>query len=234
MSPLSLERIYPGKDGDETLQLHLERYHFAGKHLLPGIIADIACGAGYGSHLLAAEYGKNIEKIIAADNNEDAVTYARTHYLHSLIDFRVADAYSFQSPIPLTTVVSLETIEHLSDPSAFVNNLSSQLISGGRFIASAPITPSMDANTYHLQDFTGHSFKKLFTNAGLKEVESMVQVQRFKPFKVLGKKQVRNEGLRTNLIGYYLTHPAKLLLRIVSTLRYGFSNRYLVVVFEKR
>jgi SAM-dependent methyltransferase len=236
----SLERIYPGNDGDEqiagneTLQLHLQRYHFAGKHLMPGIIADIACGAGYGSRLLATEYRKNIQQIIAVDNNAEAIAYAKTHYSDALIDFLLADAFSFQSTLPINTIISLETIEHLADPARFVNHLSSQLAQGGRFIASAPVTPSMDANPYHLQDFTPRSFKKLFADAGLTEVSSMAQVQPYKPFKLLGKKQGRSEGLRKGLASYYVAHPGKLLLRIKTIIRHGFSNRYLVVVFEKK
>ena len=45
------------------------------------------------------------------------------------------------------------------------------LVKGGRFIASAPVTPSMDANPFHQTDFTIKSFKKLFTSAGLVEID---------------------------------------------------------------
>jgi 2-polyprenyl-3-methyl-5-hydroxy-6-metoxy-1,4-benzoquinol methylase len=240
MTPSSLERIYPDSDNDEqiagfeTLQLHLQRYHYAGRNISPGIIADIACGAGYGSYLLATEYGKDVQKIIAIDNHAGAIDYAKAHYPNALIDFRLADALSFQSPVQLSTIISLETIEHLTEPARFVRHLSLQLEQGGRFIASAPVTPSMDANPYHLQDFTTRSFKKLFSEAGLTEVDSMIQVQRYKPFKLLGKKQGRSEGIRKGLSDYYLKYPSKFLLRIHSIIRHGFSNKYLVVVFEKR
>jgi cyclopropane fatty-acyl-phospholipid synthase-like methyltransferase len=240
MNQSSLERIYPGNDGDEqiagyeTLQLHLERYRFAGKHLIPGTIADIACGAGYGSQLLAKEYGKNIQKIIAVDNNSEAIAYANAHYSNHLIEFLLADAFNFQSPVPLNTIISLETIEHLANPADFVGHLSLQLAGGSRFIASAPVTPSMDANPYHLQDFTSRSFKKLFTDAGLTEINSMIQVQQYNPFKLLGKKQGRSQGLRKRLVSYYLSKPGKLMLRMKSLVSHGFSNRYLVVVFEKK
>jgi len=36
--------------GKETLLLHLERYQYAANYVVPGTIADIACGVGYGSH----------------------------------------------------------------------------------------------------------------------------------------------------------------------------------------
>ncbi len=239
MTHSTLERIYPADGGGEiggheTLELHLQRYHFAGKHLRPGTIADIACGAGYGTHLLATQYGKDIQQIIGIDNTADALQYAKTHYTHPYIEFVLADAMQFRALAPLDTIISLETIEHLAEPAKFVHHLSSQLIKGGRFIASAPVTPSMDANPYHLQDFNPRSFRKLFTDAGLVEIDSLLQVQRYQPFKLFGKKQGRSQHIRKGLLAWYLKHPGKLLLRIRSVFADGFTNKYLLVVFEKK
>jgi 2-polyprenyl-3-methyl-5-hydroxy-6-metoxy-1,4-benzoquinol methylase len=239
MANPSLERIYPDNEKDEkiagnnTLQLHLERYHYAGKRLSPGVIADIACGVGYGSNLLATIYGKKISKIIGVDNDKAAIDYAKQNYSHPCIEFQQSDAFSFQSPVLFNTIISLETIEHLSNPEQFVQHLSSQLVQGGRFIASAPVTPSMDANPYHLQDFTVSSFKKLFLSAGFKEIDSFVQVQSYNPFKLRKMKDGRGHDLRKNIGKYYLYHPGKFLLRIGSLVKDGFNNKYLVVVFEK-
>src|SRR5450432_4035626 len=102
MGHSSLERIYPGNDknekigGNDTLQLHLERYHYAGKHLSPGMIADIACGAGYGSNLLATVYKKDISGITAVDINREAIEYAIQNYSHPCIDFHQNDGFTFQ------------------------------------------------------------------------------------------------------------------------------------------
>ena len=129
------------------------------------------------------------------------------------------------------SVVSLETIEHLHHPEAFVKHMSLQLAPGGRFIASAPVTPSMDANPYHLNDFTQKSFRKLFSDCGLKLITSKLQVQPYRPFQLLKKHGPRS--IRKNLLGYYLTHPSKAFLRLKSTIVDGFRNKYLLVVFEK-
>lgn len=90
MNLSSLERIYPDVNGQEigesdTIRLHLERYHFAGAHLSPGIIADIACGSGYGSYLLATSYKEKIKKITAVEIDPQAIAYAHSHYSLSLI-----------------------------------------------------------------------------------------------------------------------------------------------------
>lgn len=232
-----LERIYPdrpvGENDRLTIQLHLDRYHFAGQNLKKGIIADIACGSGYGSFLLAEHYPGSIKRIISVDNSIQALEYAIKHYRHPLIDYAEHDAVSFQPNCLLDTVISLETIEHLPDPGKFIQNLASNLTTGGRFIASAPITPSMDANPYHLHDFTIKSFKNLFIQEGLTEINSFIQVQKYKPLKLIGRKKGRIADIRRNILLYYLKHPGKFLLRLRSLVRDGFRNKYLVVVFEK-
>jgi 2-polyprenyl-3-methyl-5-hydroxy-6-metoxy-1,4-benzoquinol methylase len=236
---MSMERIYPDTielnevTGDQSLQLHLERYNYAGQHLLPGNIADIACGAGYGSYLLATRYGDNIEHIIAADIDRDCIELASKRYAHPLIHFITADALQFKAGLTLNNIVSLETIEHLPDPATFVQQVSRQLVKGGRFIASAPVTPSMDANPYHLHDFTIRSFKKIFIDAGLKEVTSFIQLQRYNPLPLLQHKEKRSKDLRRNMLRYYLDHPNKFFLRLSSLFKDGFTNKYAVVVFEK-
>ena len=240
MNRSSLERIYPAEgssetiSGSETLQLHLQRYHFAGRNLLPGIVADVACGAGYGSYLLATEYGKNIDRIIAIDNSPTAIDYCKSFYLHNKIYYELKDVFDFRPIGPINTVVSLETIEHLADPERFVNHFSLMLAKGGRFIASAPVTPSMDANPFHQNDFTINSFKRLFTSAGFVEIDSLIQIQQYRAFTMISNKEGRSQDLRKALVVYYLENPRKFFSRLKSLFTDGFTNKYLVVVFEKR
>jgi 2-polyprenyl-3-methyl-5-hydroxy-6-metoxy-1,4-benzoquinol methylase len=235
----SLERINPHHlqadevTGDQTYAMHMARYEYAGKHLVPGTVADIACGVGYGSYLLATAYGKNIERITSVDIEQEAIAFARLHYAHEKIHFMAADAMTFRATGTLNNIVSLETIEHLPQPVLFIRQLSAQLARGGRFIASVPVTPSMDANPYHLHDFTTRSFRKIFIDAGFKEVHSFIQVQRYNPIVMVQRKEERTRGLRNNLLAYYRQHPQKLWLRLRSVLTDGFANKYMVATFEK-
>ncbi|MEP7372783.1 MAG: methyltransferase domain-containing protein [Chitinophagaceae bacterium] len=236
----NLERINPDLAvenevlGQKTLELHMERYRFAAKHLSDGIIADIACGVGYGSYLIIEESGDRVSHIYAIDNDMESIRFANRRYAHSKITFIGADALTYQSPVKLNTIISLETLEHLENPSAFIQLMAAQLVSGGRFIASVPITPSMDANPYHLHDFTIKGFKKMFTDSGMKEIDSLIQQQPYSLFSIAKRKEERSKDLRKNIAAYYMSNPDKLLLRLKSLIKDGWNNKYLVTAFEKQ
>ena len=53
------------------------------------------------------------------------------------------------------------------------------------------------------------------------------------PLRVLARSEKRMADLRPSLPAYYATHPGALVRRLVSTLRFGFTNRYLTLVFER-
>jgi 2-polyprenyl-3-methyl-5-hydroxy-6-metoxy-1,4-benzoquinol methylase len=235
----SLERIIPDlidkNDPAEeiVLQLHLDRYHYAGRSIVPGTVADIACGVGYGTHLIATQYGSEIDSMYGVDIDVNSIEFAISHYNHPLITFVNANVSQFKPAVPLNNIISLETIEHLVNPALFIQQISKLLATGGRFIASVPITPSMDANPYHLHDFTRDSFRKMFQAAGFRELDSFIQKQSYNPLTLINRKNIRHKNIRNNLPGYYLKHPQKLLSRALSLLKDGFCNKYFVGVFEK-
>lgn len=231
----SLERLVPEHllaaeaTGQETFKLHIERYDFAKKHISGSKLLDIACGVGYGSRFLHDE-GKF--DVLGVDISEEAIHYANEHYLSPGVNFHCANAYEFTSNMQYDAVVSLETIEHVPDPQKLIQHLDSFLKVGGTFVGSVPISPTVDANPYHLTDFTEKSFLKLFPKNYVVKAH-FYQNQSFQPFRVLAKKETRTADLRKNLAGYYLSHPDKLMLRIAHTLRYGFVSQYLTVAFSK-
>lgn len=234
----NLERINPDTiGGDETLgrralELHLERYRFAARHIREGLVADIACGVGYGSFLLVSTC-ERINHIYAVDNDRSSIEFAANRYAHPRITFIATDATAFCPPEKLQSIVSLETLEHLADPRAFVRQMADQLQVGGTFIGSVPVTPSMDANPYHLHDFSINQFKKMFLSVGMKEIESIIQTQPYSLTGLLSHKEERSKDLRKNMAGYYLRNPSKILLRMRSLLKDGLNNKYIVAAFEK-
>jgi SAM-dependent methyltransferase len=238
MIPDSLERIVPDliaaddAAAQKTLQLHLERYRFAAKHVQPGRLLDIACGVGYGSYLLHSEHPSIITGIIAVDNDEEAIAYAKKRYASPLIEFIKKDAMNFTDAAGFQTIVCLETIEHLLQPESFLEKLYSMLLTGGILIISAPVTPSKDANPYHVNEFTAAFFRKMLNRYSWKEINSLLQVQPFS-LKELQKKKTGQRKIRKNLTGYYLQHPLAVFRRLKSLLSDGLKNKYLTVVLKK-
>lgn len=224
----------------ETIHLHRQRYALAATWAKGRRVLDLACGAGYGSAMMARA---GAERVIGVDISPDAVAEATrsfnapgTRFFCS--DYRMlgtpgADADLAAELGPgVDQIVSLETIEHLPDPADFLRVVLRHLRPGGIFVGSVPITPSMDANPFHLHDFTRASFVALLRNAGLEPLVGKVQRQPFSPFSV--RKEMKDrEGLRKDLRGYYIQHPDKLFLRFKSTLVDGFCNKYLIVAATK-
>ncbi len=233
----SLERIVPdrtedqGATGTETLQLHLQRYQFAGRALVPGTVLDIACGVGYGTRILA--HAPGIVSALGVDIDEASIRYAESRYANSAAIFTCADAMMYEPETFFDNIVTLETIEHVADPVAFVNRLVSWLRPGGVLIGSVPVTLSTDANPHHASDFTERTFRRLGAGAGLRELYSFSQVQPYSPIALMRKTEARKHGVRRGLATYYLQHPGKLLARGWATICYGFQNRYLTIVWEK-
>ena len=232
----SLERLVPDRldrrdtTGVETLELHRARYAFAAQHVMPGRVLDLACGVGYGAGMLAEREGVSV---LGVDVSAEAIQYARERYAGDRVEFRVADAMSFDDPEGFTAVVSLETVEHVEDPEGLLVRLVRLLHPEGTLIASVPTTPSVDLNPHHLHDFTERSFRRSLEALGLEEIDALCQVQRVSPLAVLSRRETRMSDLRSNLPSYYARHPGALLRRIGATLRYGFSNRYLTVASRR-
>ncbi|MES2124145.1 MAG: class I SAM-dependent methyltransferase [Gemmatimonadota bacterium] len=234
--PATLERIVPeglesgSATGQETLELHLARYRFAVEHIPAGVVLDLACGVGYGSAMLANSPA--ISMVVAGDISRAALAHAKAVYSHPRVKLCCGSYADSFRPRSFDAIVSLETIEHVPDPAKLVGQFARLLRPGGRLIASVPVTPSVDANPHHLTDFSRNSFLRLGRSAGFTPLFRLEQTQPYSMFRVLSRTEQRTQDLRRGLLGYYLTHPMSALRRAVSTARYGFTNRYLTVVWQ--
>ncbi len=238
LDPDSLERLVPDRidpadvAAKESLAFHLERYEFAAQQLRPGRLLDLACGVGYGTRLLATR-SPVVTRAVGVDVSPEAVRHASERYADRRIEFTVGDALEFTDVEGFDSIVSLETIEHLEQPRAFLARLASMLRPRGVLIASVPTTPSTDLNPHHRHDFSEASFRRLGAEQGLEEVACLRQTQRAQILGFLGQGRFRAGNLRRNLPGYYLSHPRALAKRIASTLRYGLANHYLTLVWRR-
>ncbi|TXC74063.1 bifunctional 2-polyprenyl-6-hydroxyphenol methylase/3-demethylubiquinol 3-O-methyltransferase UbiG [Sphingorhabdus soli] len=107
-----------------------ERHPLAGRSAL-----DVGCGAGLLAEPLA-RLGASVTGVDAAPENIDA---ARVHAAGQglTIDYRSGDLASLNLR-RFDLVTSMEVIEHVADPAAFVQALADRLAPGGLMVLSTP------------------------------------------------------------------------------------------------
>lgn len=105
------ERYVPGAALGEIVYEHVHRYAFARGFAAGRSVLDVACGAGYGSAMLA----ESAKTVLGVDIDAEAVAHARERYgAKPNLSFLTGSA----SALPLAAggvdmVVSFETLEHL-------------------------------------------------------------------------------------------------------------------------
>ena len=129
------ERFVPGVPGEIWYE-HWHRYHFAAPLVAGSSVLDIACGAGYGSALLA----RRAARVTGADLSRAAVDHARDRYASiANLEFREADCAALPfADASFDAVVSFETIEHIVAQEAFLDEVRRVLRPGGLAILSCP------------------------------------------------------------------------------------------------
>ncbi|MFL6852243.1 MAG: bifunctional 2-polyprenyl-6-hydroxyphenol methylase/3-demethylubiquinol 3-O-methyltransferase UbiG [Sphingomicrobium sp.] len=95
---------------------------------------DVGCGAG----LLAEPLARMGAKVTAVDAAAECIDVARGHAQGQglAIDYRAAGVEDLDGTFDLVT--SMEVIEHVADPRAFVSHLAARLARGGLMILSTP------------------------------------------------------------------------------------------------
>ena len=95
---------------------------------------DVGCGAG----LLAEPLARLGAKVTAVDAAAELIAAAKLHAQgQSLdIDYRASTVEALDGQFDLVT--SMEVIEHVADPQAFVSSLAARLAPGGLLIISTP------------------------------------------------------------------------------------------------
>jgi 2-polyprenyl-3-methyl-5-hydroxy-6-metoxy-1,4-benzoquinol methylase len=163
------ERIIPDqlKPTNMLLLEHIARYQFSIRHI-GGSVLDLACGAGFGSLILAKTRKKRFEKIVAVDNDAATIAYARGRYHHPLIEYKCENAVDLSLLEKIGTfdsIVSFETLEHIEEEQQFLNNLYQLLKPGGTLIISTPFGKGRGVecgSPFHVHQLTVNEFHALF------------------------------------------------------------------------
>lgn len=150
------ERVIPGKTHISNVQKHIARYNLALQYC-PGVeVMDLACGSGYGTHLIS----KIAKWTYGYDIDSETVDYARSTYQGKNISFDVSDFYDVDKKVD--TIVCFETIEHLEDLKKAQNKLLESLKPGGILIFSVPLNEEVGFNEHHKHLFTIKTARELF------------------------------------------------------------------------
>src|SRR5437016_3894036 len=158
------ERFLPSEHGEIAYE-HYHRYASCLDAARGKVVLDIASGEGFGSALLA----RTAKKVIGVDVDRAAVRHAKQNYGHlKNVSYRTGDCRS----IPLRAnsidlVVSFETIEHIQEHEAFVDEIRRVLRPKGALIISSPDKENYSErpareNPFHLHELTHNAFVRLF------------------------------------------------------------------------
>jgi 2-polyprenyl-3-methyl-5-hydroxy-6-metoxy-1,4-benzoquinol methylase len=159
------ERIFLTKgellrvEGEIRISRHVARYALLRQYAY-GHVVDIACGCGYGSYLLATN--PDVTHVTGVDASGEAIAHARGNFQTPKTTFCESLVEDFTSDRAVDLVISVETLEHLRDLSAFRNFLGRN--AAPRFIVTYPSKKTTHYNKFHHHDLSLPEVEELFSD----------------------------------------------------------------------
>jgi 2-polyprenyl-3-methyl-5-hydroxy-6-metoxy-1,4-benzoquinol methylase len=144
---------------DRTLRMqrHVERYSLL-RQFAEGVVCDAACGCGYGSYLLSTN--PDVQSVIGLDINQDVINFANQEYTSPKTKFLNVDINNWVSEQKIDMLISVETIEHISDRYILPRLCDRNNINHA--ILTYPSKKSTHFNPHHLYDFELHDILDIF------------------------------------------------------------------------
>lgn len=151
---------------------HLEhrcRYDFSAGYVEGKNVVDCASGSGFSSFLFASSGARNV---IGVDVSQDAVEMSRAEYRRDNLKFLHGDGARLPIEDGWADVfVSLETIEHVENDSAYVSEMARVLKPDGLLLCSTPnrevtnpasLITDQPWNPHHRREYSREEFLRLF------------------------------------------------------------------------
>lgn len=183
------ERILFGASSKRMEDDHVERYRYSARYCYGKRVLDIACGTGYGSHMISAA---GAEEVLGLDISKEAVHFAKNNYSNKNLNFLYGDIQC-ELDINFTPdlITCFETIEHVNDWKSAIKSLAK--VTNGRactLLMSSPnrkiSSPSAirledtPRNKFHVREFLIHELVEELQSSGFKVVD--VFGQRHQPY----------------------------------------------------
>jgi SAM-dependent methyltransferase len=160
--PLALtgERTLPDvPEENYWFRRHLAVYEWVAARVAGLRVADLACGEGYGSDVLA----RRAAEVVGVDANPEAHEHARLRYRRSNLRFERALVEDFTGPCD--AIVFLQTIEHVHEPgellARFADAAPVSYVSTPNRLTLAPAGAEKSENPWHLREYTAAELREL-------------------------------------------------------------------------
>jgi SAM-dependent methyltransferase len=147
---------------------HLAVYEWIAARCRGLRVADLACGEGYGSDVLA----RLAADVVGIDANPEAHEHARLRYRRGNLRFERGLIEDFDGPCD--AIVFLQTIEHVADPGALLARLAGAApiayVSTPNRLTLAPPGAEKSDNPWHVREYALEEYRMLL-GAHYAEVE---------------------------------------------------------------
>ena len=143
---------------------HLVVYRWIAARCAGLRVADMACGEGYGSAVLA----ERAADVVGVDANPEAYEHARLRYRRANLRFERSLIGEFEDGAPWDAIVFLQTVEHVEQPRQLLERFAALLAPGGVAYVSTPnrltlAPPGADksGNPWHVREYTPSEYRAL-------------------------------------------------------------------------
>ncbi len=138
---------------------HVAVYEWIAERCAGLRVADLACGEGYGSDLLARRAGG----VIGVDANPEAFEHARARYRRQNLSFQRGLVEEFEEEVD--AIVFLQTIEHIHEPGRLLERIARvapvAYISTPNRLTLAPPGADKSENPWHLREYDPGQYREL-------------------------------------------------------------------------
>jgi 2-polyprenyl-3-methyl-5-hydroxy-6-metoxy-1,4-benzoquinol methylase len=158
--PLALtgERTLPDvPEENYWFQRHLVVYQWIRDRVAGLKVIDMASGEGYGADTLAG----TAREVVGVEANPDAFAHAVARYPRVRFERSLVETYHE----PADAVSFLQTIEHVQDPGAVLENFKRSaplaFVSTPNVLTLAPEGEERSGNPWHIKEYRLHEFREL-------------------------------------------------------------------------